>query len=234
MVTEVGLVQGIRKAWLYTKAVGVDQLFSDPSSLKASDEFKEIALSSTATYEEVYLFGLSGGQYNILLADYAYLQFSRYSEISLRYAYYPNPFLGASQRAISDLAALRTFVDEGVIDMDDFLHSVSEIRYTQHPPLVRYENAEDQHKDLVHPCSHLHLGHHSENRWPVRRILTPGAFTLILLKHFYAGHWANGSSIPAAEGEISLDEALMAAKQDCKILPDDLFSARAAQQFYFG
>jgi hypothetical protein len=234
MVTEAELAQGIRKAWLYAKAVRIDQIFSDPSSLKASDEFKEIALSSTATYEEVYLYGLSGGQYNILLADYSYLQFSRHDENSLRYAYYPNPFLGASQNAISDLAALRTFVDEGVIDMDDFLHSVSEIRYTQHPPLVRYENATDQYKDLVHPCSHLHLGHHSENRWPVRRILTPGAFTLILLKHFYTNLWTNGASIPAGEGEISLDEALIAAKQDCRILPDDLFSAQAARQFYFG
>ncbi|MGP0060447.1 MAG: DUF2290 domain-containing protein [Beijerinckiaceae bacterium] len=235
MVTEANVVQGIRRAWQYASAVGIDQVFSDPRSLKASDEFKEIALSTAATYEEVYLYGLSGGQYNILLADYAYLQFGGNDENSLRYAYYPNPFLGASQSAVSELTTLRSFVDEGIIDMDEFLHSVSEIRHTQHPPLVRYENAADQYKeDLTHPCSHFHLGHHLENRWPVRRVLTPGAFALIIFKYFYPEYWTKGGTVPGGNGKITLDEALIAAKRDCRILPDHLFSEKAGQQFCFG
>lgn len=175
------------------------------------------------------------GQYNILLADYAYLQFHGYDENSLHYAYYPNPFLGASQSAISELGDLRTFVDEGVIDMDEFLHCVSEIRYTQHPPLVRYENSADQYKeDLTHPCSHFQLGHHSDNRWPIRRILTPEAFALIIFKYFYPDSWAKGGVISGSEEKISLDDALIAAKRDCRMLPDHLFSERAARQFCFG
>lgn len=235
MLTEAEVRHGIRRAWLYSKAVGIDQVFSDPSSLKPSDEFKEIALSTTATYEEVYLHGLEAGQYNILLADYAFLQFGGCDANSLRYAYYPNPFLGASQTAISELSALRVFIDEGVIDMDEFLHRVSEIRYTQHPPLVRYENAADQYKDdLTHPCSHFHFGHHSENRWPVRRVLTPGAFALIIFKYFYPDYWAEGHALSTGRKKTSLDEALIAAKQDCRMLPDELFSERATQQFSFG
>jgi len=39
------IVKGIRKAWEYSKAVGVDQVFTDPSPLKISTEFKELAFS---------------------------------------------------------------------------------------------------------------------------------------------------------------------------------------------
>jgi hypothetical protein len=189
-------------------------------------------VSKTATYEEVYLFGLSEGQYNILLVDYAYLQFSGDDENSLRYGYYPNPFLSASQTAVLELSELKTFIDEGAIDMEEFLHRVSELRYTQHPPPIRYENAEAQYKDLIHPCSHFHFGHHAENRWPVRRVLTPDAFALLIFKYFYSEHWDESREIFGRN--TSLGEALIAAKKDCRILPDSLFSERAALQFSFG
>jgi hypothetical protein len=234
VVTRAALVTGIRKTWEYAKAVGVDQSFSDPSPLKASDEFKKLSLSATATYEEIYLAGLSEGQYNILLVDYAYLQFGGHDENSLRYAYYPNPFLGASQSAISELSQLKTYIEEGAIDTEEFLHRVSELRYTQHPPSVRYENSEDQYKDLEHPCSHFHFGHHSENRWPIRRVLTPEAFALIIFKYFYPEYWAEGDNVSGAKGNISLDDALIVAKQDCRVLSDSFFSEQATRQFSFG
>lgn len=235
MGTEVDIAQGIRRSWTYAKAAGVDQVFSDPSALKVSEEFKEIAADEMATYEEVYLNGLAGGQYNILLVDYAFLQFGGSDEDTLRYAYYPNPFLGASPAAVAELASLKTFVDENIIDMDEFLHQVSEIRYSQHPPLIRYENSRDQYRnDLSHPCSHFHFGHHSGNRWAVRRILTPGAFSLIILKHFYGGYWKAALPVPGGRGVISLDDALAASKRECRILPDDFFSKAASQQFFWG
>lgn len=232
-MTEQDIVRSIRKSWAYIQAVGVDQLFTVPSPLQPSDEFKELARGQ-ASYEEVYLGGLAGGQYNILIADYAFLQFGGRDDDSLRYAFYPNPFLGASREAIASLAELRSFVDEGVVDMDEFLHGVSEIRQTQHPPLMRYENSSSQYVALTHPCSHLHLGHHSENRWPVRRVLTPAAFTLLILKHFYSDYWAEGSMIQRGRKRISLDEALMADKQECRLLPDDLFCADERRHFFFG
>ncbi|MES2289947.1 MAG: DUF2290 domain-containing protein [Pseudomonadota bacterium] len=210
----------------------MDELFTDPSSITVSDTFKQLALDTKSTYEDLYLEGLSGGQYNILLADYSFFQFGGTTDESLRYAYYPNPFLGASQNAISELAELRTYVNEGVLDMDEFLHRVSEMRFTQHPPLVRYENAPSQYLELVHPCSHLHIGHHSENRWPVRRVLTPAAFTLLLLKLFYADFWQEGDAIPSGHQTLSLDDMLASAKEDCGLLPEELFSVAAERQFY--
>lgn len=231
-MTEKDIARSLRRAWQFVKAVGVDELFSDPSSIAVSDEFKKLALDSAATYEDLYLKGLSDGQYNILLADYSFFQFGGHSDETLRYAYYPNPFLGASRQAISELAELRTYVDEGALDVDEFLHRVSELRFTQHPPLVRYENAPSQYVELVHPCSHLHIGHHSENRWPVRRVLTPAAFTLLMLKLFYPDFWGEGETVPSGDRSLSLDDVLANSKQDCVLLPDDFFSAAAERQFF--
>ncbi|WP_192812925.1 DUF2290 domain-containing protein [Rhizorhabdus wittichii] len=231
-MNEKDIARSLLRAWEFVKAVGVGELFSDPSSIKVSDAFKSIALDPKATYEDVYLEGLSGSQYNILLADYSFFQFGGSDPNSLRYAYYPNPFLGASKHAVSELAELRAYVDEGVLDVDEFLHRVSELRFTQHPPLVRYENSPSQYVELIHPCSHLHIGHHSENRWPVRRVLSPSAFTLLLLKLFYPDFWREGEKIPSGENSLTLDEVLAVSKQDCPMLPNELFSATAERQFF--
>lgn len=224
----------VRQAWVYVKALHVDELFTDPKAIAVSPEFKAVATDSSVTYEEVYLTGLARGEYNILLADYAFLQFGGSSENSLRYAYYPNPFLNSSRQAINELADLREYVDEGILDMDEYLQRVAELRFTQHPPLLRYENAPGQHVDMVHPCSHIHLGHHAGNRWPVRRVMTPAAFTLMLLKLFYSEYWNEAQPLGTGKRRLSLDEAFIRAKQECRILPDDLFSVRASQQFFLG
>ncbi|MGO7522428.1 hypothetical protein, partial [Rhizobium brockwellii] len=86
-------------------------------------------------------------------------------EDGFRFAYYPNPFFGAAKDAESELSEMQEFVAEGIIGVDEFLHRVSEVRRSQHPPLVRYVYALEQYVEATHPCSHLHLGFHGENRW---------------------------------------------------------------------
>jgi hypothetical protein len=232
-MTNDDLFRGVAKAWLYAKHLGVEELFACPTSLKASDTFKDAALNSSAHYEEVYLTGLRGSEYNILLADYAFLQFSL-DEGEVRYAYYPNPFLGSSREAIQELHLLREMVDEGAIDYDEYLHAVSEVRFSQHPPLVRYENAPSQYKRLKHPSSHIHFGHHGDNRWPVSRVLTPQAFSLIVYKHFYGEFWSAADAMKIHDKELSVDDIYSESKSDCRVLPDDLFSTEEARQFHFG
>ena len=231
-MNESDIAKSIKKSWFYIKAVGIDELFSNPSPVSVSEEFKKIALSEKSTYEELYLSGLSGSNYNIILADYSFMQFGGRSSENLRYAYYPNPFLGASRNAIAELTELRTYVDEGVLDFDEYLHRVSDLRYSQHPPLLRYENAPDQYVDLIHPSSHLHIGHHAQNRWPVRRVLTPDAFTLLILKLFYADFWNESGSIEVGDTQHIIEDVYISSKQDCRIVPDDFFSEKAKRQFF--
>lgn len=224
---------GIRKSWDYLKLCDVGQSFSNPAPLTASEAFKAVATSGTATYEEIYLTGLREGDYNVSLFDYSFVQFGGTTDNTLRYAYYPNPFLGSSVEAVSGLADLREYVEEGVISMDEYLHAIADLRSTQHPPVFRYENSFDQYVDLRHPCSHFHLGHHADNRWPLSRVLTPQAFTLLIIKHFYSAHWASCPKMVVGANEVSADELLITERQNCRILADEFFSDAAKRQFHF-
>lgn len=232
-MNEKEFAKGISKAWLYAKFLGVGELYACPVSLKVSDKFVEAALSSTAIYEDVYLSGLQNSDYNILLADYAYFQFSMRPAEVVRFAYYPNPFLGASKEAVQDLSGLKELMVEGTIDLEEYLHHISEIRNSQHPPLVRYENAPSDYKELKHPCSHMHFGHHPQNRWPVKRKLTPQAFALLIMKTFYASFWEGCEKLKINKVEYSLDELFSKARQECSPLPSNFFSAAEEAQFHF-
>jgi len=227
------LARGIRKVWDYAKILKLDEVFSGPTALEASESFKELALSNSANYEEIYLAGLRESQYNILLKDLAYFQFGLGQQGSVRYAYYPNPFLGRSDAAVKDLSELKDFVEEGILDIDEYLHRISELRRPQHPPLVRYENAPAQHVELIHPCSHFHFGHHSDNRWPIRRVLTPSLFSLLLFKHHYSEFWLSTRDIKIGRNGMSIDELLSKSKKECQILPVELFTDQESKQFYF-
>lgn len=218
----------------FFKVAHVDQYISNPSSFNPSEDFKKICLNGDASYEEIYLMGLKLGEYNILLVDYAYLQFSLSDNASLRFAYYPNPFMGAAIDKVQEVSEMREALLEGLIDMEEFLHSISEIRNTIHPPLFRYEHSPEQYVELCHPCSHFHLGHHAENRWPVQRILTPEAFSLMILKHFYKSLWEGAGKLTLGREECSLDEVYSREKAKCKRLPLALFSLKESNQFFFG
>lgn len=232
-MNEADFARSIRRVWVYAQKVSIDELFSDPSSFQPSPEFAKLSIKEDTRYEDLYLLGLKHSQYNILLKDYSYFQFSMRSSANLRFAYYPNPFLGASKQALSELNEQLEYVEEGIIDLDDYLHGISELRYSQHPPPVRYENAPSQYVAFRHPCSHLHFGHHPGNRWAVRRVLTPAAFGLLIMKQFYSVFWYEAGEINVSGSLLSLDQALVENRQDCRILPEDFFSPDEERQFVF-
>lgn len=225
--------RSIRRVWAYAEHIGVGELFSGPTALSASINFKRISTDPQATYEQIYLCGLRNSDYNILLKDFAYFQFGAPSQTELRFAYYPNPFLGASSEAISELNEQLEYVEEGIIEYDEYLHSISELRYSHHPPLVRYENDPRNYVELKHPCSHFHIGHHSGNRWPVRRVLNPAAFALLLLKLFYSDYWEEAEPMLIHDQNKSLDEILQSRRMECHRLPDEFFSNVEQTHFAF-
>jgi hypothetical protein len=226
------LVPHIRKSWMYAKALKVDELFSGPTALDASDSFKALAVGPNVSYEELYLAGLREVQYNILLKDFSFFQFGTGSVDGVRFAYYPNPFLGAAPDALAELKEMQEYVVEGVVDVDEFLHRVSEIRRPQHPPLVRYEYSKCQYIEATHPCSHMHLGFHGENRWPVRRFLTAHGFALLIFRLFYQDFWIRADLVKSGERQLTMDAVLDAAREECRLLYDDEFSNAEARRFH--
>lgn len=214
-------------------AVEVGDYFTNPAPLEPSEPFRVAAFDESVRYEQLFLTGLENSDYNFVLCDSSFFQFGISKDDHVRYAYYPNPFLGGSREAISTVSELRLYIEEGLISVEEYLHRISEIRNGRHPPLVRYENAPDQYVPSKHPCSHFHLGHHDENRWAVRRILTPSAFGLIILKHFYGDIWNARTNLRIFGAEWSLDELLIYEKGHCRILSDALFDDTEKRLFAY-
>jgi hypothetical protein len=121
----------------------------------------------------------------------------------------------------------------GVVEIEEFLHRVAELRRSQHPPLTRYENAPDEYVELRHPCSHFHFGHHDDNRWSLQRALSPFAFSLLIFKHYYSSAWHAASPLRVFGRDDLPDGFLAAEKLSCRILPQDLFSAAEQALFAF-
>src|ERR1700749_4105272 len=84
----------IRNAWTVAyEILEVGRAVTTFASLGVDDEFREVALSGSSTYEEIFRTGLRRSNYNIILQDYGYFQFGFFSDESWRLAYYPNPFV---------------------------------------------------------------------------------------------------------------------------------------------
>jgi len=223
----------IIQAFSYMKLAGVEDHISNPSSFKVSPEFRSMCFDATVTYEALYLYGLRLRQYNFLLSDYSFFQFSGKENGEVRYAFYPNPFIGAKNDDVRNVTEMDEYLTEGAIEMEDYLHAISEIRNSQHPPLTRYEYAEAQYKELEHPCSHIHFGHHSDNRWPVRRKLTPQAFSLMVIKYYYVLDWKGAKGEVVGRKTLSLDDLYTKHRTDCSLVPSSHFSVKEEQQFHW-
>jgi len=60
--------------------------------------------------------------------------------------------------------------------------------FKSHTP-VRLDQHPNQYKPLSHPAHHLHIGYENESRIPVKRVLTPQAFTAFIISTFYPKNW---------------------------------------------
>jgi len=221
--------KGIFRSWEAVNDLGMGETFATPAPLGVVDEFRKLILSDDADYIAVYLTGLRLSHYNFLLTDYSYFQFS-YSNIDcVRYAFYPNPFA----HNLADFKRWQELVEAGYLTQEEYLGMLRDARADFRVPIIRYENAPEQHKGLRHPCSHFHIGHHSDNRWAINRVLTPLAFVLLVIKQYYGSVWREaGDDETDAFGNI-LEASLVRERANCRLIDEALFTKAEERSFFF-
>jgi hypothetical protein len=150
-----------------------------------------------------------------LLTDYSFFQFAHNlngNELSMRFAYYANPFIHVSPNEIMD--------QHDGPDYELFLQLLEENDERNDAIVVRYEVATRDYVELRHPAAHFHIGLH-EARWPVDKILSPKAFSMLITKLFYTACWSEEA-----------DEQLATEKHGCELLADGLFSVKDKRHIY--
>lgn len=214
--------------------IEIDVVF-DPrhwASLVPSPEFRTSATSRSSRYEEVYLTGLRHRDYNVLLNDFSYIQYyceGEDSDVSLRFAFYPNPY---------ELPTYEEFEQEygewSVDALEMYLQLASENPLVHRIPCIRYEWSKRDYVHLRHPASHIHLGLHEENRWPLSKLLSPEAFSFLVAKFFYSEQWyAAAGDDERGTGLRGLEKRLAKVRYKCESLPRKLFSRHERKQFHF-
>lgn len=238
MIERQNVQSGILKSWRIVEDLKLAETISNPSPLGVSEEFRDLALDDRTTYVNLYTRGLQLSHYNFSLIDYSYFQFSWSSPNHVRYAYYPNPFTdwsGSGDDSIMSAESWRRELEEEIISHEEYLDLLRGLAPEMRAPVIRYENAPDQYRPFHHPCSHFHFGFHSDNRWPSSRILTPVAFTLLILKNYYGDSWRKlGESEDTPYGNKLESQLVDERVMRCRIIGEDYFSALEQKSFCVG
>lgn len=200
-------------------------------SLNASNEFKKLSLDKNSRYDDLYMVGLRNQDFNFILTDYSYFQFSLYDEqtFSVRYAFYPNPIVGESP---SFKQECDESFDNGTINYEEYSQLMSEIDSNQYVPLIRYEYDQARYSDMLHPAAHFHIGYYQNDRWPASLKLTPLMFSLKICKLYYAHIVQKGPTEKNEFTDLVLD-GIMKEKPECATVEDDYFSANEKKLIYF-
>lgn len=211
------VAEGIHASWRFFESCLMAESFASPDPLAVDTEFRDMIMSGDATHESLYAYCLNKSHYNLLLHDHSFFQFSWSSENNVRFAYYPNPHV-SDHEALGKFRRYREMLGEGLLQDEDFGQLVRAMTYRGSIPIFRYENAPGQYKPLAHPCSHMHIGLHGENRWALRRHLTPLAFSMLIAKHYYPVEWSMGIPEGSISGENDFEVALVGERRNCRIV----------------
>lgn len=160
---------------------------------EVSAEFKFSALRKT--YFQTYKIGKINFDFDFLLQDESYLQFSHNDSNNpkyplLRYAFFQNPqeFISYEdylwQLNIEPEEAGDSFIEE-------YSQYLSEASINTEATTIRYDLDFSSHHPLIHATSHLHIGVSENLRIPCNKIMTPVAFTLFIIKNLYYNTWKN-------------------------------------------
>lgn len=190
IMTDIDLNFYIRKVASLAQDLKVDLHHGTRKSLNVSSELKKLCKTSPY-YREIYDYIIDYKQYNIALRDQGCFQFSESrnssGEQELRYAYYPNPYQFIDFK--KEVKSIQELFDSGELTDIEYQQLINEAEFILDIPLVRYDYSPSQYEEKFHPASHFHIGFHSNNRWPVGRILNPLIFFIKIISMYYADIW---------------------------------------------
>lgn len=224
--------RSVRKTVDFAYETGIALQCGPISSLKASSDFKKAARQSNS-YSQVYDVGAKNQDFNLMLKDHSFFQFTETVERKdVRLAYYPNPYSFIEYQ--DDRQTADSMLASGDITLQEFEQLISEGNLTFDIPIIRYDLSTEQYCSKYHPAAHFHIGFRAENRWPVNRVLSPFAFFMKVLFLYHPVIWQEkGGYEKEGELENSFEEAYIRELSLCSLLEDDNFQETEGRRLHF-
>lgn len=153
-------------------------------------------------YREQYELMFRELAYNFRMGDQSLLRFTRSGEDihvgTLSYCYYESPVSVMSYESFvafyADVAigtrehkeALKEVGSELASDYEDYI-SNADLKKATTP--LRYDYKAEDYRAGIHPASHVHFGSENDIRVGTKRIMTPLAFVLFIIRQRYPVSW---------------------------------------------
>lgn len=153
---------------------------------KFSKEF--ISISQGESYKEIYDTAMNKGDYDILLVDNSFFQFS-YEESNnklnqIRYAYYNVPYeVETYKEFLNGEGFSYNDVEDEFIEIYEQYIAEAELKNQVIP--IRYDYDLKGYKPIIHTSSHMHIGHNNDLRIPCNKIFLPQVFITFIIRHVY-------------------------------------------------
>lgn len=199
-----------------------------------SDEFKSASLKSS--YFKTFKIGLQNLDYDILLYDDSFFQFSfEKSEHNnypfLRYAFFQNPQEYISYEEYLESELNIDYTTAGDLFIEEYQQYLTELEINTNSTTIRYDLDCKSYKPLIHSASHLHIGNSENVRIPCNKILSPLAFTIFVIKHIYYNNW----QILIKDFEKFDNDFFKNLKQNCAfIMPPFWLHNTEGKDFFIG
>ena len=225
------LKQSIERAYSLFDDLGQAQFIRNQYSLNPLQEFNAVALDTSSSYTEVFHCALRLSYFNFRLKDYSFFQFSQSTDTEQRFAFFPSPF---SPKQLEVIQWVDDLQGSGQVDPEKFSYLIQEMDVNATRPLIRYEYSESQYVHGRHPSAHLHFGTYGEDRWPVRRRLTPYAFALLIARLYFQPDWEALTEDHPYQGRTNkFDMDYFAEKQGCPLTDVQYFGQIEERLFHF-
>ena len=193
-MTKNQILSSIKKSSALLDDIGLLNSFVNAHTLDVNDAFMKISFNHESKYEEIYLTGLEQQNYNFILNDYSYFQFSfreqedrrnGWTKPYARYAFYPNPF-EQNEGGLEEI--YRMYKDEE-IDFEEYSQAISEYKPLLKRLPVRYDLSFRQFEKVYHPTSHFHFTLSENSRLASNKVFSPLVFTMMIMNTYYLDEW---------------------------------------------
>lgn len=195
-------------------------------SSKYSNAYKQLA--KKGNYLEIYKYGIAYNEYDLLLKDYAFFQYS-YDEVNgmIRLSFQPNPNIVKSYEEFLKQEFDCSYKDVGDNFLELYENFIDEQMDFQVVTPVRYDYDVDLYEDMIHSASHIHIGTEKNLRIATNKIFTPLGFTVLIVHNFYYPVWKEQMS-----QDLNFKDKILTAKKQCPEVAEQYFSTYEKQYFY--
>jgi hypothetical protein len=187
-MTQAKILTSIKEIDKYLDTIGIMYSLSPNRNRldfnKYSDQYYQVF--HHGTYKDIFLIASHNLDYDVMLEDGSFFQFTYGANKDIHYSFFDR---------VENILSYEEFVNKYLSEYNvDSISQEYEMYLStdkdQNSPLpIRYDVAQNEYKETIHPYAHFHFGFNNNIRVPTDKIIKPLDFVDFIIKHMYKDKW---------------------------------------------